>query len=241
MNAIVKETRATKDSDELKIRLRTTWMTGDVNEEELRSLVTRSRLNLLISQINPHFFCNALNSIEVLIEENPEEARRLTVKMANLFRQTLRASEREMIGLHEELSFVHDYLEIEKTRFGERLRVEQNVLVDNAVIPHFTLQLPVENAIKHGASRKIGTTTIRIRAFQERDRLHIQVADDGVGMPRHTLDHILEMGYGLRNLIDRLHILYASDFSWRIESELHKGTVVSLQLPLSPSVCPKLC
>ena len=193
-------------------------------EEKLRSLVTRSRLSTLISQINPHFLFNALNTVGVLIEENPQEARRLTIKMANIFRQTLRASEREMVSLHEELSFIQDYLEIEKARFGERLRVEQTVSVDNAKIPCFTLQLLIENAIKHGASPRIGTTTIRILALQERDRI------------KDILDHILEKGYGLRNLIDRLNILYASEFSWHVESEFQKGTVVSLQLPCFPSV-----
>ena len=235
MNAIAKETGTTKDFDELKIRLKTTWMTGEFNEEHLRTLATRSRLDILISQINPHFFCNALNTVGVLIEENPEEARRLTIKMANLFRQTLRASEREMVSLREELSFIQDYLEIEKARFGERLRVEQTVSATNAEIPCFTLQLLVENAIKHGAVPKVGTTTIRILVLQQGDRIHIQVSDDGVGMPKDALVHILERGYGLRNLIDRLNILYASQFSWHIESEFQKGTVVSLQLPF-PSV-----
>jgi len=242
MNAIAKEVQTTKDFGSFKLRRKTAWMSEDYDlfpryeEENLRSLVTRSRLNVLISQINPHFLFNALNTVGVLIEENPEEARRLTFKMANIFRQTLRASEQEMVSLREELRFIQDYLEIEKARFGERLRVEQTVSVDNAKVPCFTLQLLVENAIKHGASPKIGTTTIRILALQERDRVQIQVSDDGVGMPKDALEHILEKGYGLRNLIDRLDILYASEFSWHVESVLQKGTVVSLQLPSFPSV-----
>src|SRR5262249_51989544 len=156
MNAIAKEIQSTKDFDPIKIRRKTACMSGDYDrlsrykEESLRSLVTRSRLSVLISQINPHFLFNALNTVGVLIEENPEQARRLTVKMGNIFRLTLRASEREMVSLHEELSFIQDYLEIEKARFGERLRVEQTVLVNKAKIPCFTLQLLVENAIKHG-------------------------------------------------------------------------------------------
>lgn len=206
----------------------------ELNEEKLRSFITRSRLSLLISQINPHFLFNTLNTIGMVIEENPEEARRLIVKMANIFRRTLQASEREMVSIHEELSFIRDYLEIEKARFGERLRVEQAVSVNNGEIPCFTLQLLIENAIKHGASPKIGTTTIRILALQVRDRVQIQVSDDGVGMSKDALDHILERGYGLRNLIERLNILYASDFSWHVESEFQKGTVVSLQLPSFP-------
>ena len=249
MNAIAKERQPARDFDPLKVRLKTIWMMGDCepfsgyhekdseqqkefNEEMLRNLVARSRLNVLVSQIDPHFLFNALNTLGVLIEENPEEARRLTIKMANIFRQKLRASEREMVSIHEELSFIQDYLEIEKARFGERLRIEQTVSVNNAEIPCFTVQLLIENAIKHGASPKVGTTTIRILAVQDRDRVQIQVSDDGVGMPKDALDHILERGYGLRNLIERLNILYTSDFSWHVQSEFQKGTVVSLQFPI---------
>lgn len=228
--------RSLAESQAETARYREELRQKEFNEEKLRSLLTRSRLNTLIAQIHPHFLFNALNSVVVLIEENPEEAQRLTIKMANIFRQTLQASEREMVSLHEELSFIQDYLEIEKARFGERLRVEQTVSVDNAEIPCFTLQLLIENAIKHGASPKTGTTTVRILAVQERDRVQIQVSDDGVGMPKDALEHILEKGYGLRNLIDRLKILYASDFSWHVESEFQKGTIVSLQLPFSPSL-----
>ena len=226
--------RSLAESQAETARYREELRRKESNEKKLRSLVTRSRLDALISQINPHFLFNALNTVAVLIEEKPEEARRLTNKMANLFRKTLRASEREMVSLHEELSFIQDYLEIEKARFGERLRVEQTVSVDNPQIPCFTLQLLIENAIKHGAAPKIGTTTIRILALQERDRIKIQVSDDGLGMPKDTLDDILEKGYGLRNLIDRLSILYDSKFSWHVDSEFQKGTVVSLELPFFP-------
>jgi LytS/YehU family sensor histidine kinase len=228
--------RSLAESQAEAARYREELQRNEFDEEEFRTLLSRSRLDALISQINPHFLCNALNTVGVLIEENPEEAQRLTLKMANIFRQTLRASEREMISLDEELGFIQDYLEIEKARFGERLRVEQTVSVHNAEIPCFTLQLLVENAIKHGAAPKVGMTTIHILALQERDRVLIQVSDDGVGMPNVTLDHILEKGYGLRNLIERLNILYASEFSWHLESEFQKGTVVSLRFPYSPLV-----
>jgi LytS/YehU family sensor histidine kinase len=208
----------------------------EFNEEKLRRLATRSRLDALISQINPHFLFNALNTVGVLIDENPEEARRLTVKLANIFRQTLQASEREVVSLQEELRFIQDYLEIEKARFGERLQVEEAVDVRNAEIPCFTLQPLIENAVKHGAAPKIGTTTIRIAVRQANGHLRIQVSDDGMGMTPESRKHMLERGYGLKNLIDRLNIHYASQFTWHVESEFQKGTTVSLELPYEPSV-----
>lgn len=206
------------------------------SEEKLRTLAARSRLDALISQINPHFLFNALNTVSVLIDENPGEAQRLTLKLSNIFRQTLQASEREIISLQEELNFVRDYLEIEKARFGERLQVEQQVMVQKAQIPCFTLQPLVENAIKHGASPKIGTTTIRIEVHQADGRLTVQVSDDGIGMNQDSLNHILERGYGLKNLIDRLNILYQGNFSWNVESEFQQGTTVRLELPCERSV-----
>jgi sensor histidine kinase YesM len=201
------------------------------SEEKLRTLAARSRLDALISQINPHFLFNALNTVSVLIDENPGEAQRLTLKLSNIFRQTLQASEREIISLQEELNFIRDYLEIEKARFGERLQVEQQVMVHEAEIPCFTLQPLVENAIKHGASPKIGTTTIRIEVHQADGRLTVQVSDNGMGMNQDSLNHILERGYGLKNLIDRLNILYQGNFSWKVESQFQQGTIVRLELP----------
>lgn len=204
------------------------------NEEKLRTLAIRTRLEALISQINPHFLFNALNTVGVMIDENPPAAHRLTLKLANIFRRTLQVSEKEIISLQEELNFIADYLEIEKARFGERLQVEQRVQAQNAQIPCFTLQPLIENAIKHGASPKIGTTTIRIEVSQIDSRLTIRVIDDGIGIPRQKLANILDRGYGLRNLIDRLTIHYQSDFSWKVESEFQQGTTVLLELPSQP-------
>jgi sensor histidine kinase YesM len=210
------------------------------HEEKLRTLAMRSRLDALISQVNPHFLFNALNTVGVLIDENPAEAQRLTVKLANIFRRTLQVSEKEIISLQEELNFIADYLEIEKARFGERLQVVRKVAVEDAQIPCFTLQPLIENAIKHGAAPKIGTTTISIEVSQSNGRLSIRVSDNGMGIPQQKMESILERGYGLRNLIDRLTILYQSDFSWKVESEFQRGTTVSLELPCVPSHPPSL-
>jgi two-component system sensor histidine kinase YesM len=97
------------------------------------------------------------------------------------------------------------------------------------------LQPLIENAVKHGAAPKIGTTTIRIAVRQINGQLHIQVSDDGMGMTRESLNHMLERGYGLKNLVDRLNIHYPSEFGWNVESEFEKGTTVSLQLPYHPA------
>jgi signal transduction histidine kinase len=207
----------------------------EFNEEKLRTLAARSRLDALISQINPHFLFNALNTLGVMIEENPASAQQLTGKLARTFRRTLQVSEKEFISLEDELHFIEDYLEIERARFGERLRVVQNIDLNHAMIPCFTLQPLIENAIKHGASPKIGTTTIQIDVFPSNRFLVLQVSDDGMGIPDSQLDHFLDNGYGLRNLIDRLKIVYSSDFSWSLKSKFQQGTTVRLELPIRHS------
>jgi sensor histidine kinase YesM len=98
----------------------------------------------------------------------------------------------------------------------------------------------IENAIKHGAAPKIGTTTISIQVSQSNGRLSIRVSDNGVGIPQQKMENILERGYGLRNLIDRLTILYQSDFSWKVESEFQQGTTVSLELTCVPPLLSSL-
>ncbi len=228
--------RSLADSQAETARYHEELLRKEFNEEKLRRLATRSRLDALISQVNPHFLFNALNTVGVLIEENPDEARQLTIKLANIFRKTLQASEREVVSVEDELNFIKDYLEIEKTRFGERLQVDECISVQNAEVPCFTLQPLIENAIKHGAAPKIGTTTIRISVQESNGQLDIQVSDNGIGMTQDSLRNILERGYGLRNLVDRLNIHYPNGFSWNVESELHRGTTVSLYLPCHPSV-----
>jgi signal transduction histidine kinase len=227
--------RSLKESQSQSARYHEELREKQSQEEKLQTLAMRSRLDALISQVNPHFLFNALNTVGVLIDENPAEAQRLTVKLANIFRRTLQVSEKEIISLQEELNFIADYLEIEKARFGERLQVVRNVAVEDAQIPCFTLQPLIENAIKHGAAPKIGTTTISIEVSQSNGRLSIRVSDNGMGIPQQKMESILQRGYGLRNLIDRLTILYQSDFSWKVESQFQRGTTVSLELPCVPS------
>ena len=108
--------------------------------------------------------------------------------------------------------------------------------ISQVVTSRSSLQPLVENAVKHGAAPKIGTTTIRIDVRQLDSLLTIQVSDDGVGMSKRELENVLERGYGLKNLIDRLNIHYQSNFAWKVESEFQRGTTVLLELPSQPSI-----
>jgi two-component system LytT family sensor kinase len=133
--------------------------------------------------VNPHFLFNTLNTIIDLIGSNPEKAEIMTERLAEVFRYVLARTDRNLIAVSEEFEFLHTYLEIERARFGDRLRVE--MAVDPSVaaepIPSLILQPLVENAIKHGLAPKLGGGNLRIRAVDEGEFVRFVVEDDGVG------------------------------------------------------------
>jgi len=131
----------------------------------------------------------------------------------------------------------HAYLDIERARFGDRLQVETEVDPRSLrhLIPNLILQPVVENAVKHGLSRKLGSGTIRINAAMTGGLLTLTVMDDGLGMPPATLEGIYEHGVGLRNLRDRLLRLYGASHLPEITSAPGGGTRVRLRLPVAPA------
>ena len=207
-------------------------------ERELTELAATSQLAALRAQINPHFLFNGLNSIAQLIRTDPDKAEVCVERLADLFRYILRRAEKEFVPLADELEMAQAYLEIERARFGDRLRVETEVDPRSLhqLIPNLILQPLVENAVKHGLSRKIGAGTIRIVAAVSNGCLTITVGDDGLGMPGATLDRVYEQGVGLRNLRDRLERLYGAAHLPEIRSAPGGGTEVRLRLPVRPVV-----
>ena len=152
--------------------------------EEHERLLLQARMEALQSQINPHFLFNTLNSISSLVRVEPDTARLLIVKLANILRRLLRQTE-AFLTLREELEFVDDYLDIEVVRFGpEKLRVVKEIEPGslNSMVPSMLLQPLVENSIKHGLSPRIEGGSITLRSRLTDDRLTIELEDDGVGM-----------------------------------------------------------
>ncbi len=205
-------------------------------EEELRFLAGRAELKALRAQINPHFLFNALNAIAGLIHDQPALAEETVERLAEVFRYTLRKSEREWARLDEEMEFVAAYLSVEQARFGERLRVE--IEIDPAVraehVPAITIQPLVENAIKHGVSAVERRGEVRIRARRQSGRLVVEVTDNGPGFdttlaagPRPSAP---SPGHGLRNVADRLRGYYggAASLSWE---NLPEGARVWFEIP----------
>lgn len=167
-----------------------------------------SELSALRAQINPHFLFNSLNSIAALVKISPDKAEAVTEDLADVFRYTLRASEHPLVTLKEELEISELYLNIEKARFEERLTVIKNVPENLLSIPFpvLTLQPLLENAIKHGVSKKEGSHTVTIEVRLKDNMVEIEVSDTGPGFPHHDFNKILTMGTGLSNVFQRLRL-----------------------------------
>ncbi len=152
--------------------------------EEQGRLLLEARLDALQRQINPHFLFNTLNSITSLVRSQPELAREMIVKLANILRVLLKDRE-AFVPFSEELAFTDDYLDIEVVRFGEKLKVVKEIAEEtlHVVVPGMLLQPLIENSIKHGLEPRIsgGTVTLRSRITED-GMLMVEVEDDGVGM-----------------------------------------------------------
>ncbi|MDN5347114.1 MAG: two-component system, LytTR family, sensor kinase [Clostridia bacterium] len=204
-----------------------------------RQLLVEARLEALNAQINPHFFFNTLNTIISFSRTNPERARRLLIRLADLFRQTLKRQS-SFTTLREELEFVRTYLTLEKARFGNKFRYIQDVPPDllDYHLPVLSIQPLVENAINHGLIPKEGTGTVKVAARLVGRELILRVSDDGVGIPPERLTRVLEPGcgsgngVGLSNVNLRFQSLYGQSYGLQLTSQPGGGTTVTLRVPV---------
>ena len=201
--------------------------------EEQTRLLLQTRLDALQSQINPHFLFNTLNSVASLVRVDPDTARDVIVKLANILRSLLRKHD-AFSTLAEEVEFVDDYLDIEVIRFGrDKLRVHKELDPESleCIIPSMILQPLVENSIKHGLSPKIDGGSITLRSTLRDERLTIQVEDDGVGMASESSQD--GTGIGLKNVAERIQVLYGDAGKLKIRTPVSGiGTVITLELPM---------
>jgi two-component system LytT family sensor kinase len=199
---------------------------------EQEHLLMAARVDALANQINPHFLFNTLTSISSLIRSQPETARLLIVKLSALLRRLLRSQE-HFVTLREELEAVDEYLDIERVRFGPTLVVDKQV--DSAcldiVVPSMLLQPLVENSIKHGLGRKLGEGRITIRAARSSNLLTIEVLDNGVGLPQTRMEAESETGIGLRNVNERLRVIYGAPYQLKLDSVPGEGTTARIEIP----------
>ena len=202
-------------------------------QQQLQELAASAQLAALRAQINPHFLFNSLNTIAQLISADPAKAEMCVERLAEIFRYMLTRAHTQFVSLADELSVVEAYLEIERARFGDDLVVEEHVdhQARHVLLPGLILQPLVENAVKHGISRKIGGGRVTIEAHLQDGDLRLAVRDTGVGVTGGA--DPFEAGIGLRNVRDRLLSLYGSEYSPEIVSRPGIGTTVSLRIPVA--------
>jgi sensor histidine kinase YesM len=217
--------------DSATIELRSRQLAG----ERAGKLLTEARLAALESRVHPHFLFNTLNSISALIREDPVAAERTVERLAGLLRYSLDSQRMRTVPLRQELRVVGDYLEIERTRFGERLRYTLDVPagLGDAEVPTFAVQTLVENSVKYAVapSRNGGEIRVAVRAAGE--ALVIDVSDDGPGFDGHAM----AVGHGLDNLRGRLEVLFEGAGRLSI-ARREERTVVTVSLPLRTSATP---
>ena len=212
---------------------------------ELERSLEHTRLEMLRSQIDPHFLFNTLNMISCMARlEEAATTDRMILSLSNLFRYNLRTKSQE-VWLDDELQVLEDYLYLQRMRFDGRITCRTILRVDPAKVrlPSFTLQPVVENAFKHGLKSVEEGGRVTIRIWQEGENLIVSIADNGRGMTPEELEALPEKissseetgrGIGLGNISRRIELLYPDAGGFHIYSRAGSGTVVRLVIPQRP-------
>ena len=205
---------------------------NELKNSELKTNLTQARLQVLKMQLHPHFLFNTHNAISELIHKDPNKAEKILTNLSDLLRISFEKLEDEEIPLQQELEFIEKYIEIEQTRFQERLQVEMKIAGNtlDAIVPNMILQPLVENAINHGIAPLVQGGKVTIEASCEGRFLHLQVMDNGAGVNKEQLSKLRE-GVGLVNTKARLKHLFNEDQSFKICSDENKGFTVSIKIP----------
>jgi two-component sensor histidine kinase len=216
----------------------------DLRASQLQTRLASARLEALKMQLHPHFLFNTLNSILPLVFRDRDAASRTVVRLADLLRLSLQNETSDLLPLRKEIELLQVYLEIQQTRFQDRLTVELDIAPDvsDALVPNLILQPLVENAIKHGIAARPGAGRVEVRVRRQGEsRLALVVKDDGPGPPEGGRRGGGE-GVGLRNTRDRLELLFADDHEFSFRGVPGRGCEVALSIPLAyapPAAFPR--
>jgi two-component system LytT family sensor kinase len=202
----------------------------DVRASELKSQLARAELQNLKMQLHPHFLFNTLNTISVLMVKDTRAANRMLVHLSDLLRSTLETVGTHEVTLKQELEFLERYLEIERTRFQDRLSVEMKVEPEvlDARVPNLILQPLVENAIRHGIAPLLASGMVEINARRENGMVQLEVRDNGPGINGASG---LKEGVGLSNTRARLVQLYGKDHRFELHNTEGGGLLVCVAIP----------
>ena len=204
--------------------------------KEKAELVDKAEIKALQSQINPHFLFNALSTISYFCSQQPQTAKALINDLASYYRNNLKDAN-TMISIRNELQHINAYIHLCQARFGDRMKVDYDIDIEESFqVPALILQPIVENAIHHGLYQKVSGGRILIRIEKRRGCFRIAVIDDGVGIPKETLQTLFDTSIpkksiGLTNVNQRLITLYGPKNRLRIYSRIDKGTIVIMRIP----------
>ena len=204
---------------------------GQLRASKLESQLTQAQLEVLKMQLHPHFLFNTLHAISALVYKNPKAADKMISRLSDLLRLSLESSGRQEVPLKEEMEALKIYLDIEKTRFQDRLTVDMEIETEtlDAMVPNLILQPLVENAVRHGVCPKKSNGKITISALHHHDRLIVQVADDGKGFQEGNGNGA--KGIGLRNTRERLEQMYGEDHRLVLRNGEECGAYVTMEIP----------
>jgi two-component sensor histidine kinase len=208
----------------------------EVQKSALKSaaMAHEAQLKMLRYQLNPHFLFNTLNAISTLVlEQQTEAANRMVTRLSSFLRYSLDNDPMQKITLEQELAALKLYLDIEKVRFEDRLRLELDIgeEASTALIPSLLLQPLVENAIKYGIARSEDGGCLRIAAKVFAGDLLLELSDDGPGVDLVDGRIPDANGVGLRNTQERLHELYGNQHSFRLSKTDPHGLTISIRIP----------
>jgi signal transduction histidine kinase len=203
----------------------------ELTAAQLRTRLAEANLQALQRQLHPHFLFNTLNTISALMHRDTQAADAMLERLGDLLRLTLDRIGTQHVSLKDELDFLRKYLEIEKTRFGDRLQVHIEVELDtlDAAVPNLVLQPLVENALRHGIGPKIGAGRVDIVARREGNDLRLEVRDNGVGLTTDAFHN----GVGLTNTRSRLENLYGDRYRFECQTPPGGGLAVTVVIPFS--------
>ncbi len=202
-------------------------------EGELRA--SQAQLQALKMQLHPHFLFNALHSISALVHSDPDAADKMIARLGDFLRLTLDSAAAQEVPLRQELEFLNCYLDIERTRFRDRLttQIEADPQLLDCVVPNLILQPIVENAIRHGVSQRASHGHVEVRASRSGDALRLEVRDNGRGLPEGADDGRGKPGgVGLANTRARLQQLYGNSYRFELSNVPTGGAIVTLELPM---------
>jgi two-component system, LytTR family, sensor kinase len=212
------------------MRYREQMRARELHQERLQAQLARAELQILKMQLQPHFLFNTLNTIYNLAPQNSRKAQLMIARLSELLRLSLEHVSTETVPLQRELEFLNSYLEVEKTRFEERLQIVFDIDPEtlDAEVPNMILQPLLENSIRHGIGKKAAGGTIGITSRKAGSRLMLLVTDDGKGLSP-GLSSVVR-GIGLSNTRARLAQLYGQDFHFDLSPAM-EGTKATIEIP----------